>query len=668
MLGLEEPEETIEVDSYPRRRRFRADRDRMGKVGWAVVVLLSGLHAWGIWAGLGGREQIRNDAPIPWHDHPLQYHAAVIGGDFLKRSGTNAGYDPSFMSGYARSVIFPTSTTLAELSVVCLGFLGVPSVQAFKSYVWAATSSAPWFLVLAGLAWRLKPSAIAAAVGLFLIYVWTDWPINYVYYGMVGYFTSIPIALCATAWIGRFLDDGGFGRWAFASVLTSLAWLVHVTTAQTIAPAALSAYLIGWGGSRRSSAVWKGSRHLGFWLIPVVVLATNVFWWLPGISLAKTAGASDVAFYHHEPVLARIGRIFSAEPTIEAVLWGLGLFGFAAVGKRGRGSRVGVIGFSAAGFAWGYLAGWSPRLDFLQPGRHTFACYSGLALAGGAAWAWAIERLGKGSPRLSVWSSAATILIAVRIFGPSIQNSLATRLLGSEPFLSSRPPRELTELTDCLKTFLKPGDRLLYEEAGKTEPGGIKRDPFRGARYSGLLPHLIPGVELIGGPYLHASLATNFTQFGEGKLFEKKHWTRLDFDRHARLYRPSAIVCFSPWAKAFCEANGDLVRIVARRGPFLIGRVRGYEGDTIFGQAIVDAKPGRLLVRDAVPDLDGKVVLRYHFSPCMRIRPASAIEPIILEDDPVPFVALRPGGSDRGPWTIDLHVIPRLGGSPSPRR
>ncbi len=256
------------------------------------------------------------------------------------------------------------------------------------------------------------------------------------------------------------------------------------------------------------------------------------------------------------------------------------------------------------------------------------------------------------------WAALATLLIAFRVFGPSLQFSVETRLLRGEPFLSSRP-NDLRILVERLKSFVKPGDRLLYEEAGKFEPGEL--DPFRGRRFSGLLPHLISGIELIGGPYLHASLKTNFTQFGEGILFEKKRWTRQDFDRYARLYRPTAIVCFSPWAKAFCEANGDRVEIVVRQGPLLIGRIKGFEGNAILGKATVEAKPGRLIVREAIPDLDGRVVLRYHFTPCMRIRPSATIEPVSLEDDPVPFIALRPNGSSRGPWTIDLDFSPRVG-------
>ena len=51
---------------------------------------------------------------------------------------------------------------------------------------------------------------------------------------------------------------------------------------------------------------------------------------------------------------------------------------------------------------------------------------------------------------------------------------------------------------------------------------------FRRGRFSGLLPERT-GVELLGGPYLHAALTTNFTQFGEGALFGKADWGREDF-------------------------------------------------------------------------------------------------------------------------------------------
>ena len=97
---------------------------------------------------------------------------------------------------------------------------------------------------------------------------------------------------------------------------------------------------------------------------------------------------------------------------------------------------------------------------------------------------------------------------------------------------------------------------------------------------------------MIGGPYLHASLKTNFTQFGEGKLFGRADWDRDYFVRYAKLYRPSAILCWSPHARAFCEANPDLIQVLETTGRVLIGRVVGFEGDSIEGSGRVEAVAG----------------------------------------------------------------------------
>ena len=43
---------------------------------------------------------------------------------------------------------------------------------------------------------------------------------------------------------------------------------------------------------------------------------------------------------------------------------------------------------------------------------------------------------------------------------------------------------------------------------------------------------------------------------------------------------------------AFCRANPDLIHILDDDGTLLIGRVEGFGGDTIRGQARVEAEPG----------------------------------------------------------------------------
>ncbi len=169
---------------------------------------------------------------------------------------------------------------------------------------------------------------------------------------------------------------------------------------------------------------------------------------------------------------------------------------------------------------------------------------------------------------------------------------------------------------------------------------------------------------MLGGPFLRVLVQANFTQFGEGRLFGEENWGRDHFVRYARLYRPSAIVCWSPRARSFCRANPDLVEVVDDDGLLLFGRVKGFGGTTIVGDAEVEAGPGQLVVRRATPGLDGTVVLRYHSVPCLRTRPGVAWDSVRLEHDPVPFIRLRLPPGPIATTRRSLHVgFPARGGS-----
>ena len=111
-------------------------------------------------------------------------------------------------------------------------------------------------------------------------------------------------------------------------------------------------------------------------------------------------------------------------------------------------------------------------------------------------------------------------------------------------------------------------------------------------------------------------------------------------------------------AKAFCLTNPDLIKVVANDRTVLIGRVVGIGGATIQGSAEVEAGPNRLVVRNAVADPkgDGRVILRYHAVPYLRADPPVEIEPVLQQDDPVPFISLKP---NPGPVTIEMVLPPR---------
>ncbi len=606
----------------------------------ALMIGLASAHGLAIWNGMGGSAGLINAWPLWKDDHPLYFHSGVVTRAFLKESFTTAGYDPSFMAGYAKSVVFPASSTLPELVVAVFG--GGRPERAYKGYVLVSAAAYPWLIALACGLFGVRAWSVPVAVLLALVYVWTDWPINYVTFGMLPYFLGLPLALAATGAFVRFLARRDLGSWLLAVILLSLAFLVHLTTAMVIAPAALIAYVAA-ARRRPESASWTWRGHVAVWLMPAVVLAVNAFWWWPGLFLASTKGDSGFAFSHSgEGVLTRMAHILWTEAPIESYLLLWGLPGLWILARRSPVPGLALGGFCAAGMAWGYLAGANPALDFLQPGRHTFALYSGLAIAGAALIPEAIRGPVAGASerdRVVRWLGIGVIVIGIRIFGPTVVDSVRYHLRPDDPFLSSRPSPRLLWVIDRVRRHVKPGERLLYEEGGKDVP--LVPDPYRRGRFSGLLPHWM-GIELIGGPYLHAALTTNFTQFGEGRLFGRSDWDRDFFARYARLYRPAAILCWSPHARRFCKNNPDLIRIVEDDGELLIGRVNGFGGHAIRGQARVEASPGRLRVRDMVPDLDGSVVLRYHFVPCLTTSSPVACEPEFLEEDPVPFIRLRP--------------------------
>lgn len=632
-----------------------------------LALALVFLHGAATWHGLGGAPGISGPWPIARHDHPLYFHSALVTRSFLAQTGTTAGYDPSFMAGYPKSVIFPASSTLPELVIALFG--GARPVLAYKFYVLIAVASAPWLIGLAAWLWGARWNATAGAILLWLIYVWTDFPIQYATFGMVPYFLAVPLGLVALAVLTGYLDRGGLGRWLLAASACVVVVLVHFTVAMVLAPAAALAYAAAWRRGTCSSR----SRHLGVWLVPFLVVVLNAFWWWPGPWLAGTKGASDFAFTHStEGVLPRLAKIMTVEPPIQPLLWVLGAAGLVLLIRRDRTAGLGAAGFLALGLFWGYGAAASERLDFLQPGRHTYAFYSAAAILGGMAVAALLNRPARR------WARVALTLVVITGlavgFGPQLGRSLAialanpfpalTRLLDPrldsqlrrarlDPFLSSRPRPLWSWVVETAQTHLKPGDRVLYEEVGFALPD--ERDPFHDGRLSGLLPYFVPGVEVLGGPYLHAALTTNFTQFGEGKLFGRAGWGRDHFIRYARLYRPTAIVCWSAHAVRFCRDHPDLIEIIAERSGVLFGRVKGFEGDTIEGSATVQARPGRLIVTPTPSEIDDPIVLRYHFAPYLRTRPPTEIVPIQLEDDPVPFLGLR-GGT--GTIAIELRVPP----------
>ena len=84
-----------------------------------------------------------------------------------------------------------------------------------------------------------------------------------------------------------------------------------------------------------------------------------------------------------------------------------------------------------------------------------------------------------------------------------------------------------------------------------------------------------------------------------------------------------------------------------------MGESWDFEGDFIEGEGRVEASPGEFAFSDLSPGLDGSVLLRYHSVPYLKASPSVALEPEYREDDPVPFIRLRPPAGTR---SVELEI------------
>lgn len=619
-----------------------------------------GLHTRTIYVSLDGWAGLTSPNPILKDDHPLYLHSAVITKTFLEQSLTTAGYDPAFMGGYAKSAVFPASSTLPEAVIAATPSSIAPEV-AYKFYVLLAATLGPLLVAwaAAGL-WGSRHLGMATAI-TYLIYIWTDFPSQYISFGMIPYFLSIPIALLTLSFCCKWLDSNGLRHWAAMTALLSLAVFVHFTSLMVLGPAAF----VAWAVSQS-----KIKHALGGFFAFILAALANAFWWWPGVVMAATKDDSGFAFSHSaEGFLARLAKIPWNEAPVQPFLW-LGLLaGFPLAFKVRNNPAAGLAGFALGGFFWGYGAGAFPQLDFLQPGRHTYAFYLAASAFLARFGSTLLEMLNRVNRSARLGTIIGISLICVRIFGPTIAAVTRTWTAPTTAPLSSTVPPMYTAIFNALKPQVAFGERVLYEE------GGMGGDIFEGRRYSGVMARAL-GAEFIGGPYLHAALNTNVVQFGEGKLCGRADWDLAWLEQMRLRYGLGLIVAWSDRPRTLIDANPDRFQVILNQGPLRIARLLPQTpADTIVtprqalaGQEFVDgdivAETGRIRLRlkpNAIKTgVDRKVVLRYHWVPNLRV---TGVRDVRIESESAkestlpPLISLVLGPDAEGDAAIQLNPL-----------
>src|SRR5215211_1895000 len=138
----------------------------MGRIGRAVVALaiiaLAVANAWACRRFCANDVSYRSNHPFLTDDHTLHFANAVATRNYLRESGTNAGYDPYFMSGYAKSSLWPTN---ALLELVMFLTPSLDPAVVYKTFVWLSAAAIPIALIYAG--WRLRVSRVVVLLAVF---------------------------------------------------------------------------------------------------------------------------------------------------------------------------------------------------------------------------------------------------------------------------------------------------------------------------------------------------------------------------------------------------------------------------------------------------------------------------------------------------------------------
>ena len=227
-------------ESRPRRFRLRESGTWIAS---ALIVVLCSLHGLAIWWGLGGRAGLTNGWPLWRDDHPLYYHSALVTRSFLKIFMDDRRLRSQLHGGLCQERRFPVVVDSSRaggrgirrrasrvcLQDVCAG-LGRGGSLVDRPGVRALEDSRRGE--------RRSPScSICSTSGP------TSRSITSAF-GMLPYFLAIPLGLAATGAFGRFLARGGVINWLICDqLLMSLAFLVHLTTAMVVVPAAALAYV-----------------------------------------------------------------------------------------------------------------------------------------------------------------------------------------------------------------------------------------------------------------------------------------------------------------------------------------------------------------------------------------------------------------------------------------
>jgi hypothetical protein len=606
-----------------------------------LAALIFAIHLIGLALLFEPLSGLFDPAPLIDQDWGLHFHHLKSMEAIWRQDKTLWGYNPLFMAGYPSNTIQDLSIKLFEIIAIGLSTIALTAVQWFKLSGLFAMASVSWLMYFAARNLfdrnELKNITAPIAAALGTIYWWNSLPREMFFYGMIGFPTAAYLSVLGVSLFYRIARQPA--TWS----PLHLAWFcftlmilpLHVQAIVMVSPAVV-ALLIG------QPSLLKRNLLLSILGGSALALLANQAWLVPAFNHRgddmAAAIVSELPFFANTNPLIFIldylglNGLWSFRPSfwekgLRLMLLVLGALGTMKL-LRGEHKLLGIMiaGALIGLFLLTYFGSLLPFLKGWQPLRFKVPYDLFLVLAAAyfiADWLTTDDSITRSYlvPCLLIGATVAFLMNLVQTESQG-KMSLRTRILP-----------EITAVVEWVQRETPNEARVLFEESGD-ETGFV----YDGMYLSAFLPHWT-GRQLIGGPINLYNDRHHFAEFHSGKMFKKDVQTIPDEElrNYLQLYNIGAVVAFHPASIQRLQSIPGLVTTQQLIGPVHLMKVNQPLTWFLQGEGKVKAGFNRL----ELSELKGnELILKYHWTEGLTATTAATIAPVMMADDPIPFIKI----------------------------
>lgn len=569
--------------------------------------------------GPGGWAAVTDDRPVLSGRHPLHQYHAGIGAGAIRESGTASAYDPHFQIGYPKTPVFDAPARIAEPVYLLLGKADY-APAAYKIALVVLCGVVPLVFAAAGRGFGIHAGGtVWAAAGGCL--VWWSPPVRAVFDD--GHLDLLAVGLAFVLFLGgmaRYASRPGPSGWATMAAASVVGWYVHPVAWFGLLPAVAVFYLVS---APRHGLAW----HLGAIAVPVIGLGVNLwwladwaaFWW---VRCEPTDGTpTDMSTVWNASEML---RVLAAAGWPAVVLAACGLV--FMVRKERCGSAGGVL----ASVVVAVIAGRMGEVSNTDA-KHAVAGVPALLVLPAAFAASEVFKRMKIGPVIAIATVGGLLAAA---YHPPTAEVMAPVVPLATPLVVGLDESQ-TEIVEALKTHTTADARILIHQ---TDDGG------------NWMPLLAPltNRHFIGGLDADTSLEHSAIELRNGQLAGRPfaEWSTADRAEYAQRYNVGWVLCRTAEAIAWWATDPtakEVARFERPGGPVVLFELARTRSFILSGQATVERMDrGRIVLRDVVPDEQGKVRLSLHYQHELKTSPFPLVTTSAEKDphDPIPFLTL----------------------------